>query len=133
MIVSRELLDAATDAELDELADAVEAVLTRRALARRHDDSGGADAAVVDERPAPGGGTLRLEYVRCGKCGRCASGPVHGPYWYLYQRRAGKLVSKYIGKQLPASDGAQDHAPGADAGVTAPPRRSPAHASRPSH
>ncbi len=101
MIVSRELLAAASDAELGELADAVEAELTRRALARRGD---GEDQAVVDERPAPGGGTLRLEYVRCGRCTRCASGPVHGPYWYLYQRRGGRLTSRYIGKQLPAGE-----------------------------
>jgi hypothetical protein len=50
-------------------------------------------------------GTYRLELIRCGRhdCARCAKGPAHGPYWYLYYRgRDGKLVSKYIGKELPA-------------------------------
>jgi hypothetical protein len=51
------------------------------------------------------GGTYRLELVRCGKdrCTRCAEGPAHGPYWYRYYRRGGKVVSKYVGKNLPAA------------------------------
>ena len=30
---------------------------------------------------------LRLERVKCGKkgCKKCASGELHGPYWYLYR------------------------------------------------
>ncbi len=45
-----------------------------------------------------------MELVSCGKpnCTRCAEGPAHGPYWYRYYRRNGKVVSKYVGKQLPA-------------------------------
>jgi hypothetical protein len=52
------------------------------------------------------GGTYRLELVRCGKdrCTRCAEGPAHGPYWYRYYRRGGKVVSRYVGKTLPAAD-----------------------------
>jgi hypothetical protein len=46
--------------------------------------------------------------VSCGKerCTRCAEGPAHGPYWYRYYRRGGKVVSKYVGKALPAADAA---------------------------
>lgn len=40
----------------------------------------------------------RLEKVRCGKKS-CKSCP-HGPYWYGYQRRQGKVVSFYVGKVL---------------------------------
>ncbi|HEY9853327.1 MAG TPA: hypothetical protein V6D28_27895 [Leptolyngbyaceae cyanobacterium] len=40
----------------------------------------------------------RLEKVKCGKP-NCHSCP-HGPYWYAYFRRNGKLVSKYVGKEL---------------------------------
>ena len=43
--------------------------------------------------------TYRLETVRCGKEG-CTSCP-HGPYWYAYYRDAGKLRSRYIGRELP--------------------------------
>jgi hypothetical protein len=52
------------------------------------------------------GGTYRLELVSCGKpnCTRCADGPAHGPYWYRYYRRGKKVVSKYVGKTLPAAD-----------------------------
>jgi hypothetical protein len=43
--------------------------------------------------------TLRLEYVRCGKasCHR-AQDAGHGPYWYAYSRKAGRLTSEYVGK-----------------------------------
>jgi hypothetical protein len=49
--------------------------------------------------------TYRLELVKCGKvtC-RCAAGQLHGPYWYAYQRQAGKVKSWYVGKQLPPGD-----------------------------
>jgi len=43
--------------------------------------------------------TLRLEYVRCGKAScHCAQDEGHGPYWYAYSRKAGRLISEYIGK-----------------------------------
>jgi len=43
---------------------------------------------------------MREELVACGKdrCKKCANGPSHGPYWSLYYHKAGKLVSKYVGK-----------------------------------
>jgi hypothetical protein len=58
----------------------------------------------VAEQDDTQGGTYRLELVSCGKdrCRKCAEGPGHGPYWYRYYRRGGKVVSKYVGKQLPA-------------------------------
>ena len=50
--------------------------------------------------------TYRQEPVRCGKrgCTRCP----HGPYWYAYWREDGRLRSRYIGKTLPAPEGASD-------------------------
>ena len=62
----------------------------------------------IAERDDQQGGTYRLELVSCGKpnCTRCAEGPAHGPYWYRYYRRGGKVVSKYVGKTLPAADAA---------------------------
>jgi hypothetical protein len=67
------------------------------------------------------GGTYRLEYVRCGKdnCTRCAGGPAHGPYWYVYYRRNGKVVSKYVGKDR--SGGGGGLAPAGNASAAAPP------------
>jgi len=55
-----------------------------------------------EERPASAG-TLRLEMVKCGKerCKKCREGPAHGPYWYLYFRKNGRLKSRYIGKMIP--------------------------------
>lgn len=48
---------------------------------------------------------LRLEHVKCGKegCNKCASGELHGPYWYLYRPKHNGTgrTSEYIGKTLP--------------------------------
>lgn len=102
MLLSAEAISAASQPELGELAEAIEAELTRRALAERgHQDD---DAEVIEVRAAPAG-CYRLEKVRCGKpnC-RCAGGKLHGPYWYLYRRKGGRLASKYVGKRLPNAE-----------------------------
>lgn len=54
------------------------------------------------EKKRAGHKTYRLERVRCGskKC-RCASGELHGPYWYTYWSEGGKTKSQYVGKRLP--------------------------------
>ena len=48
---------------------------------------------------------IELERVRCGKtsCKKCASGELHGPYWYLYRPKenAPGRTSEYVGKVLP--------------------------------
>src|SRR5260370_828735 len=45
------------------------------------------------------GWTYQLRYVRCGKprC-RCAGGRGHGPYWYAFRYRGGRMFSRYVGK-----------------------------------
>lgn len=52
----------------------------------------------VVARKSIGHVTYQFERVRCGKA-RCKSCP-HGPYWYAYFRNNGRVVSKYIGKEL---------------------------------
>jgi hypothetical protein len=55
---------------------------------------------VVESRTS-GKVTYRLEMVKCGKLAcRCASGQLHGPYWYAYQKQTGYLKSRYVGKEL---------------------------------
>ena len=45
--------------------------------------------------------TLRLEYVRCGKAScHCFQDAGHGPYWYAYARKAGRVTSAYISKDM---------------------------------
>lgn len=85
--------------ELEALRNRIEAELTRRELAEREPAP---NRSVVEERPVSTG-TLRLEMVKCGKerCKKCREGGGHGPYWYLYFRRNGKLTSRYIGKMIP--------------------------------
>jgi hypothetical protein len=92
-------LENATTAELEALKNRIEGELTRRELAQKEPVEG---RQVVEERPASAG-TLRSEIVKCGKtrCRKCERGEGHGPYWYLYFRRNGKLTSRYIGKTIP--------------------------------
>ena len=71
------------------------------------DERGREDAAPLPVKPGrtvvearrQGTVTLRLEYVRCGKAScHCAQDEGHGPYWYAYSRKAGRLTSAYLGK-----------------------------------
>ena len=59
------------------------------------------DREVVEVKKIKGV-TYQHEKIRCGKvtC-KCARGTLHGPYWYAYSKNKGKLLSKYIGKNLP--------------------------------
>jgi hypothetical protein len=95
-MLTKTQITTATTAELEGLRNSIEAELARRELAEREPTLG---RQVVEERPATAG-TLRLEMVKCGKdrCKKCERGEGHGPYWYLYFRRNGKLTSRYIGK-----------------------------------
>jgi len=98
MLTKTQLRTAQTP-ELEELGNRIESELAHRVLAQRERTEG---RQVVEERPASAG-TLRLEMVKCGKerCRKCAQGPAHGPYWYLYFRKNGRLASRYIGKLIP--------------------------------
>ncbi len=100
MLTPTQHIENATTAELVRLGERIDAELTRRELAKREHPRG---HQVVEQRPAKAG-TLRLERVKCGKarCKKCQKGPSHGPYWYLYYRRGGKLTSRYVGKRVPA-------------------------------
>ncbi len=95
MLTPTQLVNA-TMLELVVLRNRIEAELTRRELAEQESAEG---RQMVEERPASAG-TLRLEMAKCGKdrCKKCERGEGHGPYWYLYFRRNGKLTSRYIGK-----------------------------------
>ncbi len=58
--------------------------------------------------------SLQFEMVSCGDCKKClAGGKVHGPYWYRYFRRNGKMVSEYVGKEIPAKDANEKYPKGA--------------------
>jgi hypothetical protein len=59
-------------------------------------------AEVLEVKPARGGGSYVLQKVKCGKDHCRCSKPMHGPYWYLFTKTAGKTKSKYIGKDKPA-------------------------------
>jgi len=64
------------------------------------------------------GATLRLEFVRCGRCPK-----QHGPYWYAYWKDyRGVTHKQYIGKHLPESAQATLRNPSGAPTGTAPDR-----------
>ncbi len=71
----------------------------------------------VAARQAKGEGremSLQLEMVSCGDCPKClAGGKVHGPYWYRYFRRGGKMISEYVGKEIGSKDSNEKYPKGA--------------------
>ena len=87
--------------ELRRLRHAVDKTLEAKAAAKGPGEDAGPSGGGGGRRS--GRGTLRREKVSCGKkaCKKCADGPSHGPYWYLYYYRNGKLASRYLGKNLP--------------------------------
>ncbi len=99
MLVTDTQVEAATRGELQAALERIEQELVRRELEEREEK---ATREVVETKHTPKG-SYQLELVDCGKdrCKKCAKGPSHGPYWYHYFRRGGRLTSRYIGKNLP--------------------------------
>jgi hypothetical protein len=100
--ITREWLEALDPAEFLEIASMISDIRRERAEARQRERDRRQQAA--RERPASGR-YLELERVKCGKkgCKKCASGELHGPYWYLYRPKPDAPVrtSEYVGKVLP--------------------------------
>src|SRR5688572_15566826 len=101
-LVSREWLEGLGPAEFQEISAMICDIQRERARARRQK---------LERRRSPGSRKARnrqyldLERVICGKkgCIKCASGELHGPYWYLYRPKANRpgRTSEYVGKVLP--------------------------------
>jgi hypothetical protein len=98
--ITREWLEGLDPAEFQEISAMISDIQRERAIARRHKlERRRARKKAHNKR------YLELERVKCGKkgCKRCASGELHGPYWYLYrpkENRPGR-TSEYVGKVLP--------------------------------
>jgi hypothetical protein len=99
---TREWLERLDPAEFREMSDMISNIQRERAEARHRKLAQRRSAA---RKKARNKRYLRLEHVKCGKkgCKKCASGELHGPYWYLYrpkQNGSGR-TSEYVGKFLP--------------------------------
>jgi hypothetical protein len=100
--VTREWLEGLDPAEFQEISAMISDIQRERAMARRQK---------LDQRRSAAGKKTRnkrylmLERVKCGKkgCNKCASGELHGPYWYLYRPKENGpgRTSEYVGKLLP--------------------------------
>ena len=101
--VTREWLEGLDPAEFQEISAMISDVQRERAKARRQKLE--QRRSVARKKKDRNRRYLELERVKCGKkgCRKCASGELHGPYWYLYrpkENRPGR-TSQYVGKVLP--------------------------------
>jgi hypothetical protein len=101
--VTREWLEGLDPAEFQEISAMISDVQRERARARRQKLE--QRQSVARKKKGRNSRYLELERVKCGKkgCRKCASGELHGPYWYLYrpkENRPGR-TSQYVGKVLP--------------------------------
>jgi len=102
--ISREWLEGLDPVEFQEISAMVSDIQRERVQARKQKLE--RRRAAVREKPRDRR-YLRLERVKCGKktCKKCASGELHGPYWYLYRPKSNGpgRTSEYIGKALPGT------------------------------
>jgi hypothetical protein len=100
--ITREWLEGLDPAEFREISNMVSDIQRERAEVRHRKLERRRSAA---RKKARNKRYLRLELVKCGKkgCRKCASGELHGPYWYLYRpkQNGGGRTSEYVGKTLP--------------------------------
>ena len=100
--ITREWLEGLDPVEFQEISAMISDIQRERAQARRQKLE---QRRSVTRKKARNRRYLELERVKCGKigCRKCASGELHGPYWYLYrpkENRPGR-TSQYVGKVLP--------------------------------
>jgi hypothetical protein len=100
--VTREWLEGLDPAEFQEISYLISDIQRERAHARRQKLEQRRSAT---RKKAQNKRYLELERVKCGKkgCNKCASGELHGPYWYLYRpkEKGPGRTSEYVGKALP--------------------------------
>lgn len=100
--ITREWLESLDPVEFQEISYMISDIQRERAERRRRKlELRRAEARKIAHNKR----YLRLERVNCGKktCKKCASGELHGPYWYLYRPKvnAPGRTSEYVGKLLP--------------------------------
>jgi hypothetical protein len=100
--ITREWLEGLDPAEFQEISYMISDIQRERAEARRRKLEQRRSTA---REKAHNRRYLELEHVKCGKkaCKKCASGELHGPYWYLYRPKENGpgRTSEYVGKVLP--------------------------------
>jgi hypothetical protein len=100
--ITREWLEGLDPVEFQEISYMISDIQRTRAEARRRKLEQRRSTA---REKAHNRRYLELEHVKCGKkaCKKCASGELHGPYWYLYRPKenAPGRTSEYVGKMLP--------------------------------
>ena len=110
--VTRAWLEGLDPAEFQEISYLISDIQRERAEARRQKRERRRTAA---REKGQSRRYLELERVKCGKkgCKKCASGELHGPYWYLYRPKENGpgRTSEYVGKNLPETLAEEFHIP----------------------
>src|ERR687897_2387121 len=120
--VTREWLEGLDPAEFQEISAMISDIQRERAIERRRKLEQRLSAT---RQKAQDKRYLELERVKCGKkaCKKCASGELHGPYWYLYRPKetGSGRTSEYIGKVLPETLAEEFDIPEDQRGGSSPP------------
>ena len=110
--ISRKWLEGLDPAEFQEISYLISDIQRERTEARRRKLE---QRRTATREKAQNRRYLELERVKCGKkgCKKCASGELHGPYWYLYRPKENGpgRTSEYIGKNLPETLAEEFHIP----------------------
>jgi hypothetical protein len=111
--ITREWLEGLDPAEFREISGMISDIQRERARSRHQKLERRRSEAREKARNKR---YLQLEHVKCGKkgCKKCASGELHGPYWYLYrpQQNGKGRTSEYVGKMLPQALAEEFDVPG---------------------
>lgn len=80
---------------------AVESSVLRQRLSRLLKERAQLEQDLLERRQKLARGSLYKRYLPCAYAGcKCQQGQLHGPFYYMSDKKEGKAVHRYVGKTL---------------------------------